>query len=231
MLKGLTALILISSLCAKHYLVKTKDKSKKAWEIGIPREGPIQKNIQENEFGNDYNDEFQLNSPLRVPIKGSTPTPTDDINDKFGMTTYTSNLPNFPIKGSTPSPTPTPTDDIAFMRTIGSTDPPGKTRVPRNSEFKKQFTLSPTPTPTPWNSKEELGPGGPMAMDARKPGDYAVMEYGVPAPDIMEYGVRWPSPPPPPAQDYQGKQKSGSVPAGGKKDSRGKGKKSGTVQL
>ena len=161
------------------------------------------------------------------------------------MTTYTSNLPNFPIKGSTPSPTPTPTDDIAFMRTIGSTDPPGKTRVPRNSEFKKQFTLSPTPTPTPWNSKEELGPGGPtddidlmrstspagsprvpskgsggpikglrspinpsspsnshgpLFMDARKPGDYAVMEYGVPAPDIMEYGVRWPTPPPPPSQ-------------------------------
>ena len=35
MLKGLTALILISSLCAKHYLVKTKDKSKSKFFKGF----------------------------------------------------------------------------------------------------------------------------------------------------------------------------------------------------
>ena len=35
MLKGLTALILISSLCAKHYLVKTEDKNKSKFFKGF----------------------------------------------------------------------------------------------------------------------------------------------------------------------------------------------------
>ena len=164
----------------------------------------------ENEFGNDYNDEFQLNSPLRVPIKGSTPsptpTPTDDINDKMMTMRSTNAAERQRLRGFTLSPTPTPTpwnskeelgpggptDDIDLMR---STSPAGSPRVPsKGSGGPIKGLRSPINPSSPSNSH------GPLFMDARKPGDYAVMEYGVPAPDIMEYGVRWPTPPPPPSQ-------------------------------